>query len=375
MARGHYVTLDMSTPSSPADSRAFPSTRTCVCLSKRPAGWPLSTVIASSRAKSVMAHRHAQADQVAFRNRRCPVADAYGDLVAAGEVKADPDQQRAADAIDKFAAGLVRGEGLLKRLFGKANGPGGIYLWGGVGRGKSMLMDLAYGSISIEPKRRTHFAPFMLEVHARLLDARKSEEGDPVIAVAEEFAQEVKLLAFDEMMVTNPADAMIMSRLFTAMMKEGVAIITTSNRPPRDLYKDGLNRELFLPFIELIESRMAVLPLNGPTITASTGCRTRYLARTHGPRQDEAKRGVLPADRLSVEDRAHVPSEIWMSAAAERSTSRMLKGVAVFSFKRRAARPVGPPTIWQSRGAFIRHHRRHSDHDPRDAHEASRFVT
>ena len=118
-----------------------------------------------------------------------------------------------------------------------------------------MLMDLAFDHIAVEPKRRTHFHAFMLEVHARLREARKSEEGDPVIRVAEQIAEEVKFLAFDEMMVTNSADAMIMSRLFTALIDESVGLVTTSNRPPLDLYKDGLNRELFLPFIELIEQR------------------------------------------------------------------------------------------------------------------------
>src|SRR6476659_6729101 len=110
------------------------------------------------------------------------VADAYAALVAAGELKADPEQAAAAAAIDRFAARLANGNGLINRLLGKADPPGGIYLWGGVGRGKSMLMDLAYEMIDIHPKRRTHFHAFMLDVHQRLRQARKSEEGDPVIA-------------------------------------------------------------------------------------------------------------------------------------------------------------------------------------------------
>jgi cell division protein ZapE len=183
-----------------------------------------------------------------------PVGKAYAALVAAGELKPDDDQKRAVQALDRFghdAAG--QDAGFFKKLFGKKELPRGIYLWGGVGRGKSMLMDLAFDNIDIRPKRRAHFHAFMIEVHGRLREARKSEEGDPVVRVAEQIAEEVKFLAFDEMMVTNSADAMIMSRLFTAMIDEGVAIVTTSNRPPGDLYKDGLNRELFLPFIDLIE--------------------------------------------------------------------------------------------------------------------------
>src|SRR5205085_4317922 len=142
------------------------------------------------------------------------------------------------------------------RLLGAGrNGPGGVYLWGGVGRGKSMLMDLAFASIDITPKRRVHFSEFMLETHERLRIVREREEGDPIEPVAEAIAAEAKLLCFDEMQVTNPADAMILSRLFGKLLAEGVKIVTTSNRPPRDLYKDGLNRELFVPLIDLIEER------------------------------------------------------------------------------------------------------------------------
>ena len=265
------------------------------------------------------------------------VADAYAALVAAGELKADPDQQAAVTAIDRFARKLANSDQLIKRLLGTAKPPGGIYLWGGVGRGKSMLMDLAFDHIDIAPKRRTHFHAFMLEVHERLRAARKTEDGDPVIAVAEDIAGEVKLLAFDEMMVTNPADAMIMSRLFTALVEEGVAIITTSNRPPTDLYRDGLNRLLFLPFIELIETRMVVLPLNGPTdyrLDRLAGLDTWLV-----PNGPEATANLSTAFfRLTdypVEDRAHVPTEeLDVGAKRTMHVPKSLKGVAVFSFRR-----------------------------------------
>ena len=265
------------------------------------------------------------------------VADAYAALVAAGELKADPDQQAAVTAIDRFARKLANSDRLIKRLLGTAKPPGGIYLWGGVGRGKSMLMDLAFDQIDIAPKRRTHFHAFMIEVHERLRAARKTEDGDPVIAVAEEIADEVKLLAFDEMMVTNPADAMIMSRLFTALVEEGVAIITTSNRPPTDLYRDGLNRLLFLPFIELIETRMVVLPLNGPTdyrLDRLAGLDTWLV-----PNGPEATANLSTAFfRLTdypIEDRAHVPTEeLDVGAKRTMHVPKSLKGVAVFSFRR-----------------------------------------
>ena len=120
------------------------------------------------------------------------------------------------------------------------------------------------------PKRRVHFDEFMLETHGRLRVAREREEGDPIEPVAEEIAAEAKLLCFDEMQVTNPADAMILSRLFARLLADGVKVVTTSNRPPRDLYKDGLNRELFVPFIALLEKRMFVVEVTKKLITSSS---------------------------------------------------------------------------------------------------------
>jgi cell division protein ZapE len=267
-----------------------------------------------------------------------PVGKGYAALVAAGEVKRDPDQAGAVAALDRFAACLAGAKGgLLSRLFAKPATACGVYLWGGVGRGKSMLMDLAFESIPVTPKRRTHFAPFMLDVHDRLRRARATEEGDPVIAVASQLAGEVKFLAFDEMMVTNPADAMIMSRLFTALIDAGVSIVTTSNRPPCDLYKDGLNRDLFMPFIRLIEARMEVVPLNGPTdyrLDRLQGLDTWLVP--NGP-QATAKlsEAFFRMTDYPVEDRAHVPTEeLDVGGGRTLHVPKSLKGVAVFSFKR-----------------------------------------
>ena len=274
-----------------------------------------------------------------------PVGKAYAALVAAGELKPDPDQSRAVQALDRFghdAAG--NGGGFLKKLFGKKERQRGVYLWGGVGRGKSMLMDLAFDNIEIERKRRTHFHAFMLDVHQRLREARKSEDGDPVIRVAHDIAEEVKFLAFDEMMVTNSADAMIMSRLFTAMIDEGVAIVTTSNRLPRDLYKDGLNRERFLPCIDLIERTLEVLPLNGPTDYRLD--RIGGMKAWHSPVGDEATAQLRELFfRLTdypPEDAAHVPSaELELGGGRTLLVPKSLKGVAVFSFKRLCGEPRG----------------------------------
>ncbi|QIK96568.1 cell division protein ZapE [Sphingomonas sp. HDW15A] len=275
-----------------------------------------------------------------------PVANAYTMLVEAGELRPDPDQKRAVQALDRLAEDLGRTRiGFLSRLFGRDTPvPCGVYLWGGVGRGKSMLMDLAFENIEAEPKRRTHFHAFMLDVHERLRAARRAEEGDPVIRVAEDIAEEIRLLAFDEMMVTNPADAMIMSRLFTALIDAGVGIVTTSNRSPSDLYKDGLNRQLFMPFIALIEQRMKVVSLNGPIDYRLD--RMRGLDTWLVPNGDEATARLSDAFfRMTdhpVEDRAKVPSEeLTVGGGRTLHVPKSLKGVAVFSFRRLCGEPRG----------------------------------
>jgi cell division protein ZapE len=271
------------------------------------------------------------------------VEAAYQRLLNAGELKRDAAQQRAVAALDRIAAGGR--SGFLSRLFGGRNeGPAGVYLWGGVGRGKSMLMELAFEYLAIEPKRRVHFHEFMLETHARLRAVREREEGDPIEPVAEEIASEARLLCFDEMQITNPADAMILSRLFGKLLEQGVSVVTTSNRPPRDLYKGGLNRELFLPFIDLIERRMLVVDVNGPTdyrLDRLTGVETWHVP--NGPQATAAlSRAFFQLTDYPVEDRAKVPSEeLDVGGGRTLHVPKSLKGVAVFSFKRLCGEPRG----------------------------------
>ena len=275
------------------------------------------------------------------------VAERYHELVAAGELRPDRDQEKAVAALDRLASELrpARKPGLLAGLFGRAPpAPRGIYLWGGVGRGKSMLMDLAFETIAFAPKRRVHFHEFMIEVHERLRDERAKEAGDPIVPVARAIAAEARLLAFDEMVINNSADAMILSRLFSHLLGEGVSVITTSNRPPRDLYKHGLNRELFLPFIALVERELDVVPLNGPVdyrLERLGGMPTWYV-----PNGAEATRALSDAFfRLTdypVEDRAHVPSEVLtLPGGRALHVPKSLKGVAVFSFRRLCGEPRG----------------------------------
>jgi cell division protein ZapE len=264
------------------------------------------------------------------------VRAAYDAQVGAGELKPDAAQERAVAALDRLAA--PRSGGLLGRLLGRRDDrPAGVYLWGGVGRGKSMLMDLAFEQLAITPKRRVHFHQFMIETHALLRVARKAEDGDPIEPVAEQIADSARLLAFDEMQVTNPADAMILSRLFGRLLGLGVTVVTTSNRPPSDLYLGGLNRELFLPFITLIEQRMLVVEVNGPTdyrLERLTGVKVWHVP--NGPEATAAlSQAFFQLTDYPVEDRARVPAEdIEVGGARTLHVPKSLKGVAVFSFKR-----------------------------------------
>lgn len=273
----------------------------------------------------------------------------YETLVASGELRPDDEQAAAAERLDRLQRQLepVRGKtGFLGMFFGrKTKVVRGVYLWGGVGRGKSMLMDLFHETLAIERKRRVHFHAFMLEVHALLREERLKEAGDPVPPVAALIARNVHCLAFDEMVVNNSADAMIMNRLFTNLIVEqGVTIVTTSNREPRELYKDGLNREHFLPFISLIEKDLDILPLNGPVDYRLE--RLGGMPTWHTPLGDHATAQVREAffrlTDYSPEDAEHVPSaELDLGGGRTLHVPKSLKGVAVFSFKRLCAQPRG----------------------------------
>ncbi|PID36439.1 MAG: cell division protein ZapE [Rhodobacterales bacterium] len=194
----------------------------------------------------------------------------YAQMVAAGELRPDPAQEAVLPALQDIRAHLeavkIRKRGILGGLFHKPEEvPQGLYLWGGVGRGKSMLMDLFVGNLAIEGKRRVHFHAFMQEVHAGMHAARQNGNQDALAPVADKMIKGLRLLALDEMQITDITDAMIVGRLFQMLFDAGVVIVTTSNRVPDDLYKDGLNRQLFLPFIALIKEQLVVHELVSPT--------------------------------------------------------------------------------------------------------------
>ena len=311
------------------------------------------------------------------------VADRYAALIAQGELRPDETQADAAKRLQRLQSELEavppRGS-VLWRMAGRKPAPArGVYLWGGVGRGKSMLMDLFYDCLKINRKRRVHFHEFMIEVHDRLRAWRATEIVDPLARAMLDIANDSRCLAFDEMVVNNAADAMIMSRLFTGLIEQGVTIVTTSNRAPTDLYKDGLNREHFLPFIALIEARLDVVALDGPTDYRMA--RMAGVTTWHVPNGADSTAAVREAffklTDYPPEDALHVPSaEIDLGGGRVLHVPKSLKGVAVFSFKRLCG---------EARGAadYLSIARRYHtvilvgipELGPENRNEAARFVT
>ena len=200
----------------------------------------------------------------------------YNALVDAGLLDKDPAQEEAVEQLQSLDDALAAYQPGGFRIFSsKKPAPRGLYLWGGVGRGKTLLMDLFFNNSRFAKKRRVHFHEFMLDIHERIAHWRSLElsekkrhhafsrkaPDDPMPPVARDIAADALLLCFDEFQVTDIADAMILGRLFEGLYKNGVVIVATSNRHPDDLYQDGLNRQLFVPFIEELKKRLGVLEL------------------------------------------------------------------------------------------------------------------
>jgi len=222
----------------------------------------------------------------------------YRARVDDGALKPDPAQELLAEKLQSLHQALAyytpvaAGIGWKER-FGwvrrRENAPLGLYIYGGVGGGKSMLMDLFYENVAVERKRRAHFHEFLQDVHGRLskFRAEKSDDqGDPIPAIADQIASEAWLICFDELQVFNIVDAMILGRLFEGLFQRGVVMVATSNRPPQDLYKDGLQRQNFLPFIDLISEKLELLQLaSGADYRLQ---RMKNMRAYHQPADDKA---------------------------------------------------------------------------------------
>ena len=277
----------------------------------------------------------------------------YGGLIAGGEIESDPAQQAVVARLARLESELeehrlARKSSALGWLFGQRESSRspikGLYILGDVGRGKTMLMDLFFDASKVGRKRRAHFHEFMLDVHERVhayrqkMKSGEHPDEDPIHLVATDLATESALLCFDEFHVTDIADAMILGRLFTRLFALGVVVVATSNVAPDDLYKDGLNRTLFLPFITLFKLRLDVMRLE-----ARTDFRMEKLVETpmwHVPADDEASAQLDATWRRLTGGHRSQPVDIALKGRVLH-VPRAAMGVARFTFHELCERPLG----------------------------------
>jgi len=297
------------------------------------------------------------------------MTSAYAMAVADGALKPDAAQSAAAAKLQALARALKPQR---FSLFGKAPAPKGLYLWGDVGRGKTMLMDMFFEETPEPKKQRIHFNAFMTEIHARIHQLRGAAGiDDPIAPVARAIARDARLLCFDEFQVTDVADAMILGRLFEQFFAADMVIVATSNTPPERLYEGGLNRQLFLPFIDEIKARMEVVALNGPTDYRLQGLQDVAVYLTP---LSAAADAAMDAAWARLAGRQGKPTSLTVLGRTL-AVAHSGRGAARFSFDELCARPLGAADYL----AIARHfHTVFLDHIPvmaeADRNAARRFT-
>ena len=267
----------------------------------------------------------------------------YEERLATSGLTADAAQRACATRLDALATTLeqdaARRRSLLSRWRKSQAAPRGLYIHGGVGRGKTMLMDLFFNEVAEPKKRRIHFHAFMAEAHERIGEARKSVEGDPIPAVAAAIAADAHLLCFDELFVNDIADAMVLGRLFRGLFAHGVIVVATSNVHPDELYRNGLNRQLFLPFIDEIEDRMDVFEL-----AAAEDFRLAKLSghQLYYAPANASARAALDGHWLRLTGRRTGLGAELLVKGRKISVPQATVGFARFAFADLCERPLGP---------------------------------
>lgn len=273
-----------------------------------------------------------------------PITERYAALVESGAIERDPAQVAVVRRLSALAETLASRRlaskssalgWLLGRRQASEDAPKGLYIWGSVGRGKTMLMDMFYDAAPVPNRRRVHFHAFLADVHARIhvyrqrLKAGEVREADPIAPIAADLARDASLLCFDEFTVTDIADAMILGRLFTALFGHGVVVVATSNVEPSRLYEGGLNRALFLPFIDLLSEKVDVLRLD-----ARTDFRLEKLggAPTYHVPADAAARAALDTAFRRLSGTAHGSPATLSVKGHDLRVPQAARGVARASF-------------------------------------------